>query len=566
MFQQIEVMAKFSVRKSIDNVKRCFAEFPMETLSGVVFFLLYVVFDSIPRNTLTGYDYFLEFFPAVVMSTYFCGRVCRGLARSLYYLVLPVSVAVMFLCVGSLRSFVTSTAYPFMWLLVILLFFGYRQSPDNVEFSRRAMRRFFNMVFSVVFGGLLVIAFMLIVASLEYIFSVDTGRLFSYVPIAVGCLLTPLLLFSMQAKSEREAWHAPAKWLEVLFNYVLNPGIVIYTVILYVYAVTVLVSWNLPKGGIAAMVFAFFIVSFFGRLSQTVVSRPLFRWYYRYQTLFSLPLLVLFWTGSLYRLQTYGFTESRVYLLVGGVLMTLFLLSLFSRRWGQLRLMLGISATAIVVFTYIPGISAKSIGIRVQEHRMIDHAKAVGLWNESSGKLKGTAEFATADSLKIRHTIELSASHSYLCDAVGYEEAERRYGENKLSAAYRYRNSGKKEISYSEVVFVRAENSVLDVSGYTRYIPGADWMKASGRCDTVVYTDRGVQHRIPVDLQAHFAPYEEELKRCAAAGEYRQRFRRDEAFVIRNDTLMIVFDEFLRCNQEQTYQFGYSSDITVFVR
>ena len=113
---------------------------------------------------------------------------------------------------------------------------------------------------------------------------------------------------------------------------------------------------------------------------------------------------------------------------------------------------------------------------------------------------------------------------------------------------------------------MRAENSVLDVSGYTRYIPGADWMKASGRCDTVVYTDRGVQHRIPVDLQAHFAPYEEELKRCAAAGEYRQRFRRDEAFVIRNDTLMIVFDEFLRCNQEQTYQFGYSSDITVFVR
>lgn len=559
-------MAKFSVRKSIDNAKHCIVEFPMETLTGIVFFLLYVVFDSIPRNTLTGYDCFLKFFPAVVMATYFCGRVCKGLARSLYYLVLPVSVAVMFLCVGSLRSFVTSTAYPFMWLLVILLFFGYRQSPDNIEFSRRAMRRFFNMVFSVVFGSLFSLAFMLIVLSFEYIFSVDTGRLFSYVSIAVWCLLTPLLLFSMQVKSEQEAWHAPAQWLEVLFNYVLNPGIVIYTVILYVYAVTILVSWNLPKGGIAAMVFAFFIVSFFGRLSQTVVSRPLFRWYYRYQTLFSLPLLVLFWTGSLYRLQTYGFTESRVYLLVGGVLMTLFLLSLLSRRWGQLRLMLGISAAAIVIFTYIPGISAKSIGIRVQEHRMIDHAKAVGLWDESSGKLNGTAEFATADSLKIRHTVELSASHSYLCDAVGYDEAERRYGENKLSAAYRYRNSGKEEASYSEVVFVRAASVEFDVSGYTRYIPAADWMKASGRCDTVVYTDRGVLHRIPVDLQAHFAPYEDELKRCAVTGEYRQRFSRDEAFVIRNDTLMIVFDEFLRSNQDQSYQLGYNSNTAVFVR
>ena len=117
--------------------------------------------------------------------------------------------------------------------------------------------------------------------------------------------------------------------LRIACNYVLHPAIAIYTVILYLYAISILVNWELPKGGISYMVFAFFMVAFAGMTMQVIAAKPVFKAFYRYFTYIAIPPLCLFWMGALCRIQMYGFTEMRVYLIVCGLIVTLCTASLF---------------------------------------------------------------------------------------------------------------------------------------------------------------------------------------------------------------------------------------------
>lgn len=69
-------------------------------------------------------------------------------------------------------------------------------------------------------------------------------------------------------------------------------------------------------------------------------------WSYKNFTWIAIPPLVLYWIGTCHRIAQYGFTQGRVYLVVVGVLMTLFVLMLamektkrFEQKLSQLHLL-----------------------------------------------------------------------------------------------------------------------------------------------------------------------------------------------------------------------------------
>ena len=95
----------------------------------------------------------------------------------------------------------------------------------------------------------------------------------------------------------------------------------------------------------------------------------------------------MYWIGSIYRIRIYSFTESLFYLMVAGVLMTLFVLMLFWKRTRHYQLMALIFGAAIILFTYIPGISAKSIGLNCQKQRLQEVIRELKLTDATTGKL-----------------------------------------------------------------------------------------------------------------------------------------------------------------------------------
>ena len=80
------------------------------------------------------------------------------------------------------------------------------------------------------------------------------------------------LLFLMMADRWRDAELRGSRILEMLLNYIVTPALLIYAAILYLYMAKILVTWTLPEGGVAYLVFGFTMTAL------AVAGRAAFYW------------------------------------------------------------------------------------------------------------------------------------------------------------------------------------------------------------------------------------------------------------------------------------------------
>ncbi len=422
-------MKKISMAHIVPQVKECFRLFPMEAVLGLMFFVVYCCRYESNSNTARDLSTVLAFFPLSLVAVYACHYICRWL-----YWLCPIVIAVaLALFYSDLGNFVDSPAYAYSLLLAAFIFVAHRRAADNRAFSNQTVRLLINALLSGFTGGVLWVAILLILISMAYIFEFSSDWTSYHAGGVVLFFVIPLLFCYMQHRDEQSRNHysLQSKFTQVILNYILNPAIVIYTVILFVYFIKIAVEWELPKGNVAYMVLAFIIASFAGQMSQLVVKKPLFGWFYRYFTWIALPPLALFWVGLAYRFAAYGFTESRIYLLAAGVLMTAFVVFLLFRKLNSFRLMLSISSIAIVLLTYIPGISAKSMGVAAQEARVRSLAKELGLLN-AEGRLQATEHFTPKNATEQEMVNQLVSAYNYVAADITPEVTAAKLGTNKL--------------------------------------------------------------------------------------------------------------------------------------
>ena len=279
-------------------------------------------------------------------------------------------------------------------------------------------------------------AILAITWSFFYIFGIKEPQYFYlYVSEFLGFVVAPLVCVSFVSHDEYEEGETP-KILQIIINFILTPAVIIYTVILYAYTLKILFTWDLPKGGVAWMVMGFIVVALAGHLAQYILPRRHYDWFYRNFTWIALPPLVLYWVGTLYRISHYSFTESRVYLLVAGVLMTLFVLMLLWKAQRRYQLMTILAMLAVVVFTYIPGISAKSIGLACQQSRMEKFIDRLQLKDPATGKFHKVfdVEKIRKDSLVCKEYHEAVDVIEYVRNESGRAKFDSIHGNLKLSA------------------------------------------------------------------------------------------------------------------------------------
>lgn len=507
-----------------------FKSFPMECVTALVLFAVFCI-PEIP-GTAIKWNYILFFTPVIFVAVYSANRIfSHANAKWIYYAVLPAMAIVFGLTFYRLGKFIDSAGYPVLLILAAIVFLTHRQPNDNSEFSRRLLQRVLNAFFAMGIGLLTLLFVALIVFSINYIFSLKIDSFLVYVAAFIFLCEIPLLLCSLQKDSESKNWSNPANVLRIACNYVLHPAIAIYTVILYLYAISILVNWELPKGGISYMVFAFFMVAFAGMTMQTIAIKPVFKAFYRYFTYIAIPPLCLFWMGALYRIQMYGFTEMRVYLIVCGLIVTLCTASLLWKR-ASFRYMLSFAGIAIALFTYIPKISANDIGIMSQANRMKEIAVSLNLCDKRDGKLAHTAEFVATDSIAASRANELSEAYKYLARELGEAETRQRYGENELPEQYRNDNDHLAcevaEIAIKHFSFLPSDTSI-DISEYQTCVRGDFAINPN-----VIRNDN---RQISCDFKKHFAPYHKLFDQTENDGD----LGTTGPFILKTDSCMIVF-------------------------
>lgn len=240
--------------------------------------------------------------------------------------------------------------------------------------------RFFSMVRSGVvamgIGALTFVLLLLIDASIQTLFSVFWRNVEEYIAIFCFVLLTPMLFIGMESSDERPT---ASRLEDVLVNWVLTPALLIYNVVLYVYLAVIMIRWELPNGSVATMVSMFIGVAVAVRWLRPVLQKQPLGWYFRWFGLIALPLVVLFWVATGYRIGQYGFTIDRCILVATGVLMTAFaVLSLFKTTRGGYWFLVGYAIVGLLLAVGGP-LSARSVSLRSQTAVIEQYAEKLGI-------------------------------------------------------------------------------------------------------------------------------------------------------------------------------------------
>ena len=265
------------------------------------------------------------------------------------------------------------------WLLTALLPAVYMLARGFRNFNAR----FFSMVRSfVVAAGIEMLTFimlMLIDASIQTLFSTSWHHSEEYIAIVCFVLLTPMLFIGMESGTgEIKA----SKLEEVLVNWVLTPALLIYNVVLYVYLAMIVIRWDLPKGSVATMVAVFIGVAVAVRWLRPVLQKQPLGWYFRWFGLLALPLVVMFWVATGYRIGQYGLTIDRCILVATGVLMTVFaLLLLFKTTRGGYWFLAGYTVVGLLLAVGGP-LSARQVSLRSQTKVVRQYAEKLNILSD----------------------------------------------------------------------------------------------------------------------------------------------------------------------------------------
>ena len=281
-----------------------------------------------------------------------------------YWAMLPLYLLTLFLP-DAWRS---STELHYLYAVLPAIYLLARRVKDNGRYSLRFYSMARSLTLALGIATFLMAILMLILGSIETLFHPDPSifnKCYDLVLTVCYPLVAPLVFIGLESTSRTPV---VSKLETILLNYILTPALLLYNLILYVYAATILFRWDLPQASVATMVTIFISVQVILDIVRPLLNRQPFAWYFRWFGLIALPLVVLFWVATGYRLGQYGLTFDRCYLLLAGLLMTLYCLFtpfLRIRPWHWCTALL---AAGVLILALGGPLSARQLSLRTQLH------------------------------------------------------------------------------------------------------------------------------------------------------------------------------------------------------
>jgi hypothetical protein len=208
---------------------------------------------------------------------------------------------------------------------------------------------------SILFSGVLYLGLTLALLAIRYLFNFDIddiryGQLFV---VCLGIVNTWVYLSDFPKEIQHSIHMHFNKATEVFVKFILIPLASLYIIILYAYALKIVLNWELPKGWVSYLISALaglilMIQLIIHPIRITHESRlirrfqPLFYWLF-------IPLLLLLYVAIYKRVSDYGITEARYFLILLAAFITGTMLYLIFSRKQQLRFLpMGLACLALL--------------------------------------------------------------------------------------------------------------------------------------------------------------------------------------------------------------------------
>ncbi len=201
------------------------------------------------------------------------------------------------------------------------LFIPYVNKSENYEmYIIKVLERFFT---TILYSIVLQIGISAILFTLDYLLGITVKfELYAYTwLIVVGVFAPCFFLGGIPTKDETISVKHYPKGLKVLMLYIIMPLISIYTVILYIYFGKIVITMTWPEGLVSNLVLWYGVISA-GTIFLISALVNDSQWSKKYMKVFPkaiLPLMVMMFISMGIRINAYGITENRYYVLALGI-------------------------------------------------------------------------------------------------------------------------------------------------------------------------------------------------------------------------------------------------------
>lgn len=380
-------------------------------------------------------------------------------------------------------NWMSGTRYTAVMLTLVIALTVIPYFIRKAFFEQALIRLSARFLLAILYSAVLFLGISAILFTLQHLLSVPVPeRLYLYVWIVIVGVFAPVFFLAGIPQDQKDLGDASyAKWLRVLLINIVLPLIMIYTLILYIYFAKILLTQQWPEGLVSHLVLWYSAISI-GVILYTTPLRAELKWAERFAVWFSkliLPLLIMMFVSIGIRINAYGVTENRYFVVALGawVFGTMCYLA-FSR---QARNTLIVAALGCITILSVFGPwSAYSLAQSSQNHRL--HAILHQYDMIQDGQIVNRdAMVADEDKHEIRQILYyFERKHSFqnvagLPASFTRQQMEDLFGFPYYSWDSNDRN-GDEHFSYS----FDPERQVLEISGYDYLFQAYSYRASTG--------------------------------------------------------------------------------------
>lgn len=373
------------------------------------------------------------------------------------------------------------------------LFIPYFYEREAFElYTVRILVRFFTTALysAVLFAGLSAILF-----TINKLLGVSfSDKLYFDLFLGVAAIFAPwFFMAGIPEKGQTFLQDTYPKLLKILFLYIIMPLLAIYGVILYIYFAKVLITRQWPIGLVAHLVLWYSVIStiviFFVTpfLQENKWVKGFSSWYPR----FILPILVVMFVSIGIRIQAYGITENRYFVVVLGLWVTGSMIYLCLTKTKR-NMPLLVSLALIILLSVFGPWSSYNLSVWSQNHRLEGIlAKYDRLQN---GKLHSSSKtVGQKDEDEINQILSYFSNTHKVSDITSFPKNFKLEQTKKL-IGFEYRTPSTISATSTDQTFFMyssyAQGKVINIKGYDAYFD----LKANGSNQTLTNTGLEVKY------------------------------------------------------------------------
>ena len=471
------------------NLKTTIVRFPIAIL--FLAFISTIIFIEIDGNISLDNDLLgrlaftgiFGFFLAVAIQ-FKLDRYERSSKYKLVYHALPFIFATFYFFFMTTDEF---TQFMFIHLFVIsfALFAAYLYLPsakNEVNFGNVALSHFKAAFTAILYGVVLYIGIAAIIGAIDLLlFNVDY-EFYAHAANIVFTFFTPVYYLSLLPKFNSKdnadfekaqiSYNYP-RVLEILVSYILIPLISIFTIVLMIYFIKILVTGVWPVGQVGPMILGYSAAGYFIYILGFNIQNRFSLLFRKFLPIALIPLVMMQFVSSYIRIEAYGITESRYYVVLFGIFsIVCAVMLIFNKRKNPNTIVL--LAALFAILSIIPPIDAFSVSMNSQQSRLEEILSRNNMIVNNN--IVPNSEISNEDKYEVTNITNYMAEMGYLGeidwfpekysrDNEYYSNFERIYG---FSANYNNYLPGENEPRYAYAMLDESEE--ISIAGFDKFI------------------------------------------------------------------------------------------------